>query len=107
MEHHPTVLGFPGGSVVKNPPVNAGNTGSIPGWGRSPGEGNGNPLQYSCLGNATDRGAWWATSPWGGRVGHDLATEHAHTPLYYFGIGEAEAAELQMAKGHQGGGLVP
>ena len=41
------------------------------------------------------------------RVGHDLATEHAHTPLYYFGIGEAEAAELQMAKGHQGGGLVP
>ena len=41
------------------------------------------------------------------RVGHDLATEHTHTPLYYFGIGEAEAAELQMAKGHQGGGLVP
>ena len=51
----------PGGSVVKNPPVNAGNPASIPGSGRSPGEGNGNPLQYSCLENPMDRGAWWAT----------------------------------------------
>ena len=50
--------------VVKNPPANAWNTGdlgSIPGLGRSPGGGNGNPLQYSCLGNPMDRGAWWAT----------------------------------------------
>ena len=50
--------------VVKNPPDNAGNirdTGSIPGSGRSPGEGNGNPLQYSCLENPMDREAWWAT----------------------------------------------
>ena len=47
-----------GGSVVKNLPVNAGD--SIPGSGSSPGEGNGNPLQYSCLKNAMDRGAWWA-----------------------------------------------
>ena len=39
--------------------------GSIPRLGRSPGEGNGDPLQYSCLGNPMDRGAWWATSPWG------------------------------------------
>ena len=54
-------LGFPGGSVVKNRPANAGDTGSIPGPGRSPGEGNGNPLWYSCLGNPMDRGAWWAT----------------------------------------------
>ena len=54
-------MGFPGGSVVKNPPVNAGNPASIPGSGRSPGEGNGNPLQYSCLENPMDRGAWWAT----------------------------------------------
>ena len=48
---------------VKNLPANAGDTGdsgSIPGLGRSPGGGNGNPLQYSCLGNPTDRGAWWA-----------------------------------------------
>ena len=52
---------FPGGSVVENPPVNAGDTGLIPGLGRSPGEGNGNPRQYSCLGNPMDRGAWWAT----------------------------------------------
>ena len=54
-------MGFPGGSVIKNPPANAGNTGLIPGLGRSPGEVNDNPLQYSCLGNPMDRGAWWAT----------------------------------------------
>ena len=53
--------GFRGVSVVKNPPVNAGDLGLIPGLGRSPGEGNGNPLQYSCLENPTDRGAWQAT----------------------------------------------
>ena len=52
---------FPGGSVVKNPPAIAKDTGSIPGLGRFPGEGNSNPLQYSCLGNAMDRGAWQAT----------------------------------------------
>ena len=53
--------GFPGDSVVKNAPANAGNVGSLPGWGRSPGAGNGNPLQESCPGNPMDRGAWWAT----------------------------------------------
>ena len=47
--------------MVKNPPANAGDLGSIPGSGRSPGEGNGNPLHYSCLGNPMDRGAWQAT----------------------------------------------
>ena len=55
------LLGFPGGSVVQNSPANAGDKGLIPGSGRSPGEGNGNPLQYSCLGNPMDRGAWRAT----------------------------------------------
>ena len=50
--------GFPGGSVVKNPPANAGDVGLIPGSERSLGEGNGNPLQYSCLENPMDRGAW-------------------------------------------------
>ena len=50
-------MGFPGVSVVKNSPANAGDSGLIPGWGRSPREGNGNPLQYSCLGNPMDRGA--------------------------------------------------
>ena len=48
----------PGGSVVKNPPANARDSSSIPGSGRSSGEGNGNPLHYSCLGNPRDRGAW-------------------------------------------------
>ena len=52
--------GFPGGSVVKNPPANSGNLSAIPGSGRAPGEGNGNPLQDSCLGNPMDRGVWWA-----------------------------------------------
>ena len=47
--------------ILKNPPANAGEVGSIPGSGRSPGEGNGNPLQYSCLENPTHRGAWRAT----------------------------------------------
>ena len=45
---------------LKNPSASAGEAGSIPGLGRSPGEGNGNPLQYSCLGNSMDRGAWQA-----------------------------------------------
>ena len=57
-------MAFPGGSVVKNLPANAGgagNTGSIPGSGRCPGVGNGNPCQYSCLENSMDRGTWQAT----------------------------------------------
>ena len=52
--------GFRGGSAVKNTPAKAGDTGLIPGWGRSPGGGNGNPLQNSCLENPMDRGARWA-----------------------------------------------
>ena len=52
---------FPGGSVVKNPPANAGDAGSISGSGRSPGVGNGNSLRHSCLGNSMDRGAWQTT----------------------------------------------
>ena len=55
------VIGFPGGSEDKASACNAGDLGSIPGLGRSPGEANGNPLQYSCLENPMDRGAWWAT----------------------------------------------
>ena len=47
--------------MVKNPPASAGDMSSVPGLGRSPGEGNGNSLQYSCLENPMDRGAWWAT----------------------------------------------
>ena len=59
------IRGFPGGSVVKNPPAkardNTRDAGLISGWGRAPGEGNGNPFQYSCMENSLDRGAWWAT----------------------------------------------
>ena len=64
----------PGGSVVKNPTAHAGDirdAGSIPGLGRRPGEGNGNPLQYSCLENSMDRGAWWATV-------HGVTKGHIH-----------------------------
>ena len=57
--------GFPGCSVVKKPPANAGDLGSILGLGRNSGEGNGNPLQYSCLGNPTDRRRLAGYSPWG------------------------------------------
>ena len=63
---------------VKNPPANAGDTGdlgSLPGPGRSPGGGNGNPLQYSCLENPVDRGAWQATVHGVTRVEHDLVTQ--------------------------------
>ena len=67
-------LGFPGGSVAKNPPANAGDSGLIPGLEKSPGEGNGNPLQYSYLENSMDRGAWWATVYESQRVRHDGAT---------------------------------
>ena len=54
-------LGLSGGSEVKTSACNVGDPGPMPGSGRFPGEGNGNPLQYSCLGNPMDRGAWWAT----------------------------------------------
>ena len=55
------IQGFPGGSEDKASACNAGDPGLIPGLGRSPRERNGNPLQYSCLENPMDRGAWWAT----------------------------------------------
>ena len=55
------LVSFPGGSVVNYPPANARDAGLIPDLGRCPGGGNGNPLQYSCLENSMDRGAWWTT----------------------------------------------
>ena len=54
-------MNFPCGSADKESACNVGDLGSIPGLGRSPGEGNGYPVQYSCLENSMDRGAWWAT----------------------------------------------
>ena len=68
--------------MVKNLSANAGearDAGLIPGSGRSPGGGNGNPLHYSCLENHMDREAWWATIHQVTRVRHNLATEHTHT----------------------------
>ena len=67
-------MGYPGGSVVKNLPAHAGDAGSIPGSGRSPGGRNGNSLQYSRLGNPMNRGGWWATVHGVARVGHDSTT---------------------------------
>ena len=68
-------MGFPHSSVSKESACNAEDLGLIPGSGRSPGEGNGYLLQYSCLGNPMDRGAWWATVQGVARVGHDLVTK--------------------------------
>ena len=73
-------MGFPGGSTVKNPPATAGDTGSIPGLGRSSGEGNGNPLQYSCLENPTDREAWQAAVHRVTKVRYDLVTKPPPLP---------------------------
>ena len=70
--------GFPNGSVLKESTCNAGDAGEaglIPGLGRSPGEGNGNPLQCSCLGNPMGRGAWTTTVHGLQSVGHDCATK--------------------------------
>ena len=64
-------MGLPSGSMVKNSPASAGDAGLIPELGRSSGEGNGNPLKYSCLGNPMDRGAWWATVHGVPRVKHE------------------------------------
>ena len=75
--------GFPGGSVVENPPANAGDMVSVPGSGRSPGVGKGNPLQCSCLGNAMDRGAWQATVHMVSKSWTQLST-HAYIHIYIY-----------------------
>ena len=72
-------MGFPGGSAVKNLPANAGDVGSVQGQEDSLGKGNGNPLQYFCLGNPMDRGAWRATNYGVSKSGHNLATEQTRT----------------------------
>ena len=78
--------GFPHSSVSKEYACNAGDLGSIPGLGRLPGEGNGNPLQYSCLENPMDRGVWQAIVPGVARVGHDLATQESERLNTWLGI---------------------
>ena len=75
-------MGFPGGSVVKNPPAYAEDSGSVPGLGRYPGGGNGNPLQYSCLENPMDIRAWQT-------IVHRVAktwTRLKHTTIYNINI---------------------
>ena len=71
---------FPGGSVGKESVCNAGDPDSIPGLGRSPGEGNGNPLQYSCLENPMDRGAWQAIVHGVTKSQHNLVTKQPPPP---------------------------
>ena len=95
--------GFLGGSEVKVSACNAGDLGSIPGSGRSPGEGNDNPLQYSCLENPMDRGAWWATvhrvaksrtwlrwktNHWWPRDGNWIVTDCSWTEEDFWGVME-------------------
>ena len=91
---HRQILGFPDGSDGKESTCNAGDLGSISGFGRSPGEGNGYPLQYSCLENPMARGAWRAivhgvTKSWTG-----LATKHKHIDRLY----PSELREEQVAR---------
>ena len=80
---HATFLDFPHSSVGKESACNAGDRGSIPGLGRSPAEGNGNLLQYSCLENPMDKGAWWATVHGVARVRHDLAIKPPNHATFY------------------------
>ena len=85
-------MDFPGGSVVKNPPANAEDPGSIPGSGRSPGRGNDNPLQYSCLENPMDR-SLVGCSPWGRKESDTTERLHFHFSLSC--IGEGNGNPLQ------------
>ena len=74
--------------VVKNPPANSGDTkdaDSIPGWKRSPGEGNGNPLQYPCLENPLGQRSLVGYSPWGRKEADMTATQHTHSTLPFWG----------------------
>ena len=81
---------FPGGSDSKASAYNAGHSGSIPGLGRSPGEGNGNPLQDSCLENPMDGGAWWATV-------HGVAKSQTRLSNLTYAFGEGNGNPLQYS----------
>ena len=99
--------GFPGGSDGKESAWNAGDPVSIPGLGKSPGEGNGYPLQYSCLENSKDRRAWPATvSPWGHRVGHNW-TINTFTLFTYSLDGRPQQAALMSEIQHPRLSLTP
>ena len=90
-------MGFPGGAVVKNPPANVGDTRDvdlIPGWGRSPGGGNGSPPQYPCLENPIDRGAWRATVHGAAKSRARLSTHSTQG-----GVPGAGATEVKSKRG--------
>ena len=85
-------LGFLGGSEVKNASANAGDTGSIPGLGKSPGGGNGNPFQYSCQENPLDREPWWVTVHGVTKeVGYNFTYLHTHTHTHQESLSIPEA----------------
>ena len=89
--------------VVKNLPANAGDTGSIPGLGRSPGRGHGNPPQYSCLENPTDRGAWQATVHRVKKSQTRLKLLRTHTYLLFLNFSSREdVKKAQLAGPYQG-----
>ena len=75
-------MGFPGGSDGKESACSAGDWGSVHASGKSPGEGNGNPLQYYCLGNPIDRGAWWATVHGVAKSGTGLSNTFTFTHIH-------------------------
>ena len=90
---------FPGDSAIKTLPAKAGDIGDsglIPGWGRSPGGGNGNPLQYSCLENPMDRGSWWAIVHGSQRVRRDLAPEHTHMHSTYANMSNTNTCLINL-----------
>ena len=87
-------MDFPGDSIGKESACSVGDVGLIPGLGRSPGGGHGNPLQYSCLENPTDRGSWRAIqSMWSQRVRHNWATKHS-TEAWYPNLDDVQTSVL-------------
>ena len=102
-------MGFPSGSVVKNPSANTGDTGSIPGLRRPPGEGNGNPLQYSCLENPMDGGSLVGYSPRGRKESdtterlHLTSKRSLHTTARAYPLLDTTATSPCAAKKTQGG----